>query len=186
MKKDTQKGFTLIETLVAIAIFALSITALISITARGIFDTNFAKNKLTASYLAIEGAELIRNVRDISALDNISWSTVLVQEDFLGNCYEGVDSDNKCYVDGSATDSVPNLLLCEGDCPSLNYNRDTAKFNYEFADNVNNFTSIFSRTIKIVKVDENEVRVTSRVDWLQGTRPHNIEYSFDLMPWANQ
>ena len=58
------------------------------------------------------------------------------------NCYEGVDSDNKCYVDGSATDSVPNLLLCEGDCPSLNYNRDTAKFNYEFADNVNNFTSI--------------------------------------------
>lgn len=57
-------GFTLIETLVAISIFSISILAMMAVLADGISDTNYAKTKITASYLAQEGIEYIRNMRD--------------------------------------------------------------------------------------------------------------------------
>ena len=57
-------GFTLIETLVAISIFVASVTVLLVVTGGGIKDVNSAQNKLTATYLAKEGVELIRAARD--------------------------------------------------------------------------------------------------------------------------
>jgi Tfp pilus assembly protein PilV len=67
------KGFTLVETLVAISIFTMSIIALMSVLASGISNTNYAKTKITASYLAQEGIEYARNKRDTSVLyDTIS------------------------------------------------------------------------------------------------------------------
>ncbi len=57
-------GFTLIETLVAISIFVASVTVLLVVTGGGIKDVNSAQNKLTATYLAQEGAELVRASRD--------------------------------------------------------------------------------------------------------------------------
>lgn len=66
--KQGNKGFTLVETLVAIAIFTSSIIALMAVLANGISDTNYAKKKMTATYLAQEGIEYVRNMRDTSVL----------------------------------------------------------------------------------------------------------------------
>lgn len=62
------KGFTLVETLVAISIFTGSILGLMSVLASGISNTNYAKQKMIASYLAQEGIECIRNTRDTYVL----------------------------------------------------------------------------------------------------------------------
>jgi len=62
------KGFTLVETLVAISIFTVSILGMMSILASGIADTNYAKQKITAEYLAQEGIEYVRNMRDTEVL----------------------------------------------------------------------------------------------------------------------
>ena len=62
------RGFTLVETLVAISIFSMSIIALMSILGGGISNTNYAKMKISASYLAQEGIEYVKNMRDTSAL----------------------------------------------------------------------------------------------------------------------
>lgn len=63
-------GFTLVEALVAISIFTTSILGLMTILGSGISDTNYAKNKITAEYLAQEGIEYVRNLRDTSVLYN--------------------------------------------------------------------------------------------------------------------
>jgi Tfp pilus assembly protein PilV len=62
------KGFTLVETLVAISIFTVSILGMLSVLASGISDTNSAKQKIVATYLAQEGIEYTRNQRDTAVL----------------------------------------------------------------------------------------------------------------------
>jgi type II secretory pathway pseudopilin PulG len=61
-------GFTLIETLVAVSIFTLSIIALLVVLTQGIADNNYAKRKVIAGYLAQEGIEYMRNMRDTFVL----------------------------------------------------------------------------------------------------------------------
>lgn len=64
------KGFTLVETLVAISIFTMSILGLLIVLSNGISDIGYAKKKLAASYLAQEGIEYVRNERDNAVLYN--------------------------------------------------------------------------------------------------------------------
>lgn len=59
-----KRGFTLLETLVAVAIFTIAILALLAVLSNGIASTNYAKRKITATYLAQEGVEYVRNQRD--------------------------------------------------------------------------------------------------------------------------
>ena len=61
---DRKQGFTLIETMVALAIFSVSVVSLIVMTSQGVANVSLAKNKLIASYLAQEGIEVVRNNRD--------------------------------------------------------------------------------------------------------------------------
>lgn len=67
------KAFTLVETLVAIAIFSVSILGLMSVLASSISSTNYAKQKAIATYLAQEGIECVRNMRDNYILNN-NWT----------------------------------------------------------------------------------------------------------------
>jgi type II secretory pathway pseudopilin PulG len=69
-------GFTLVETLVSISIFTMSILGLMSVLASGISDSNYAKQKMTAEYLAQEGIEYVRNIRDTNVLYNTSGAQV--------------------------------------------------------------------------------------------------------------
>lgn len=77
-KRFTQslsKGFTLIETLVAIMILSLVITSVISLTSSSIFSARYAKNEIKAMYIAQEGIDYIRNLRDSLAFQQGSWAT---------------------------------------------------------------------------------------------------------------
>lgn len=67
-QKNKKNGFTLVETLIAISIFSVSIITMMSILGSGIANTNYAKNKMVASYLAQEGIEYVRNMRDNAIL----------------------------------------------------------------------------------------------------------------------
>src|SRR3989344_5287897 len=62
--KSKNKGFTLVETLVALSIFSVSILGLLVALSQGLADTGYAKKKVAAAYLAQEGIEYIRNMRD--------------------------------------------------------------------------------------------------------------------------
>ena len=62
--KPLVSGFTLVETLIAISIFSMTIVTMMSVLGSGISDTNYAKTKIEAEYLAQEGIEYVRNMRD--------------------------------------------------------------------------------------------------------------------------
>lgn len=180
------RGFTLVETLVAIAIFAFAITGLISITAKGVFNTNFVKNKFTAGYLALEGAELARNIRDSAALSNVTWTSMMSDPQYLGGC-SGVG--NACVIDGSSVDTIPQPVPCPtpDECPFMNYRESTAMFNYEGLDPSDNRRSIFRRIIMVEEITSGtEARVVSRVEWMQGDETHAVEFVYDMLRWVGQ
>lgn len=65
-------GFTLVETLVSVSIFTVSLLAIMSVLASSIASTNYAKQKMSAAYLAQEGIEHARNIRDNHVLYDAS------------------------------------------------------------------------------------------------------------------
>ena len=75
------KGFTIVETIIAIFVFSVAITAVMAVFSRGIESTDYAKNKMIASYLAQEGIEHIRNLRDNYLFfgDPNGWADFLVK-----------------------------------------------------------------------------------------------------------
>ena len=57
------------------AIFSLALTGLITVISQGNLNINNSKLRLTATYLANEGLELIRSTRDNSVLEHLSMVT---------------------------------------------------------------------------------------------------------------
>jgi len=74
---STQKGFTLVETLVAIFVLTLSITGPLFIAQQSFTSAATARDRTTASFLAQEGIEYVRSVRDHNYLSGQDWLTSL-------------------------------------------------------------------------------------------------------------
>ncbi len=64
-------GFTLVETLVAITVLLLSIAAPLSIAANALFAAYYARDQITAYYLAEEAIEYAKNARDTTFLNDV-------------------------------------------------------------------------------------------------------------------
>ncbi len=67
--QTTQKGFTLVETLVALTILLLVIIGPMTVAQKGIQNAYFANEQVTAVFLAQEAIEAIRELRDNAALE---------------------------------------------------------------------------------------------------------------------
>jgi len=185
--KNKRDGFTLVETLVAISIFTMSILALFSVLAKGISNTNYAKTKIIASYLGQEGIEYIRNMRDTFVLYNPS-SSQAGWNDFntkLANgscqvangCY--FNADNLDYGDTTQPMIDITLTACGASCPPLSFDSSTGKYGYTGPD------SDFVRKIQITQVGSpvNEVKVFSTIYWTQGSGNYSMVFSESLFNW---
>ena len=95
-----QKGFTLVESLVAIAVFTVGISAAIFVIQQSFFVGARVKNKIIAAYLAQEVIEVIRNIRDRN------W--------IAGNVYNLADGcfyNGNCWMNGiNDSDGASNFI----------------------------------------------------------------------------
>lgn len=84
-----QEGFTIIELIIAIFILSVAIIGIYNAFSVIIVLTADASDRLTAAYLAQEGMELVRNVRDTNWLtkDSYDWA------DGLLSCEAGCQAD---------------------------------------------------------------------------------------------
>lgn len=66
-----RSGFTLLETVVALAVLLAAVVGPVSLITRGIFDFSFSKNKIVAANLAQEGIELVRAIREDNVICDV-------------------------------------------------------------------------------------------------------------------
>jgi prepilin-type N-terminal cleavage/methylation domain-containing protein len=181
-----RRGFTLVETLVAISIFSVSFLGIMSVLASSISNTTYIKQKIIASYLAQEGIEYIRNMRDTFIFyDKTSgWNNFKSK---LNSCNGagnecGFNVSHYIPLDSSFIDKCNNSNICKVYLDNGgNYNTNSAGVD-----------SGFTRKIWMMKADgssggignADEVRIYSEVKWTQGSGLHNITFFENLFNWV--
>ena len=169
-----KKGFTIIESLVAITILVATVIGTTSAIQSGISSYIFSKDQVIAFYLAQEGFEQIRNIRDENGLKGQSWLTGIAS-DSSDPCY----FDNACTVDPVAS-AVPSR--CSGGighCPVLRQDASTGFFGYNAAWPA----TIFKREIVLTPVSATEVSILVTVDWSKGTVNRQFKARENIFNW---
>ncbi len=144
----TQKrGFTLVEAMVAISILSLAVTGPLVIASKGLDSAIYAKDQITAFYLAQEAIEYVRNVRDTNRITGAAWLNGLdaCLPDASGNL-------QPCEIDARKTDftSPGAIQVCPvGTCDPLTFDADnTSSWYGMYGYGIGNPTK-FTRTITI-------------------------------------
>ena len=164
-KLKATQGFTLVETLVAITVLLLAVTGPLTIAARSLNSANFSQDQITAFYLAQEGVEAIRNIRDKNAITGQSWLSG------LENCQSG----SSCTID--STDNSVNL--CSGACPKIKYNSSSGLYGY----NAGWSDSKFTRTIQISETSSAEAVLTVTISWQSGNINRQFTVNENVLNW---
>lgn len=69
---QSKRGFTLVETLVAVSILSLSVLSAFGAVQNSLQNSSLSKDQITAFFLAQDAIEFIKNKRDENALKNLS------------------------------------------------------------------------------------------------------------------
>lgn len=153
--RATNRGFSFVETLIGIAILLTGISMPLILVYRSLEATSVARDQIVASYLAEEGVEYIRYIRDSNVLGGNSWLFRI-----LPICN---NSGTPCEIrDITNRYSNPQLKNCGGaTCNPVKYNTATGLFG-----NAGSETTVFTRAILVVEtVPNREAKVQVTVSW---------------------
>jgi Tfp pilus assembly protein PilV len=174
LESSRHSGFTLIETLFSILIFSAALISLLAISSKGISATNEVKNETMAYYLAQEGLEVVRNIRDNNFLAIQSGGSGAWTDGFLNNpdC-----STTPCHVVYTAG-SVPTLAQNSGQLSNEIY------FNAGQYANTGTEDTGFSRDITVaVGAGQDEYIITSTVNWQAKAIKKTVTLQTFLKKW---
>jgi hypothetical protein len=160
------KGFTLMEAIVAIFVITTGLVGVLSLVSQTISASTFSKDKLIAAYLAQEGIEIVRNIRDTNWLQSLSWNNGL-----------GAGEYEAAYQDSSLT-SCPSI--CDYDHNLRFLKIDGGFYGYPLSGT----ETKFKRKITIGAgpiADSMNVKV--EVFWQEKGVQHKVEAQENLYNW---
>lgn len=100
--KNFNQGFTLIELVISIFVLVVGVIGVYNSLSFAIIYTGDISSRLTAAYLAQEGIEITRNIRDNNWLSgSINW------DNELNNCQLGCEADYKTGTQEGVSGLVP-------------------------------------------------------------------------------
>lgn len=186
------KAFTLIESLVAVSILLVATAAPLYGANRAIVASGIARDRLTASYLAQEGMEYVRAMRDAEYLAVYTQSNPSGRAwyNFLnGNISGNTDTasvyqctaPNLCTLDPTVNGIAWPVAQCTSSCGPLYL---LANGTYSQTGSANQVTK-FTRTIQVQGAggSSTEELVTSRVTWSYRGTTYSVTIQDHLTPW---
>ncbi len=183
---NSKSGFTLIETLVAIAILILAIMGPLVIASNSLNSAYYANNQVTAFYLAQEGIEYMRYLRDTNFINQnnssgVAWDAGLTGCTTASPC--GIDTSN-LFVNGKALTTSLNSTNNINSFP-VQYDPSTSVYHQGPIGTYP--ASPFYRKIEVTPISSNEDKVTVTVYWSVGNlkAPAKFQITENLFNWDN-
>ncbi len=117
------KGFTLLETIVAVGLIAVGLVSALALITTSLFYISNIQDRLATANLMAEGIEAVRNIRDNNWLQNKTWNDGLADGDYQVaydsmslSLYSGgpllLDSNGLYnYTSGAATSYVRKISI---------------------------------------------------------------------------
>jgi len=176
-----KKGFTLIETMVAVFILSVALVSLLTLISNTIFYAKYAENEIIANYLMQEVVDSIKNERSSNILspNPSSW------EDFV-NKFEECNNANGCRIDAKVGSSSITPCVSNDDnvCESLIYHENPYNgsfYNYDNSDS-NGKNSGFVRKI-IISSNDHEMKMEVTVFWKSGLTNNEVSLNASVLDW---
>ena len=169
--KNKNKAFTLVEVLIAVSILTVGILSGFILVTKVLYSTAVIQERLTASFLAQEGIELVRQIRDSNFLrivngESVEWKDGLAYGNYI--------------IESKAGSQEPITLVPvdpEGGS-NFRYDNDTRIYNYTDGER-----TTFNREIKITTISEDEIRVESIMKWKTKGIDFNLTVEDHLFNW---
>lgn len=198
--KKSEAAFTLLETVVTLAIITAAVVGPLSLITRGLVAASFSKNKVIAANLAQEGIELVRVIRENNILcgllgeDGWTW-----RQDYNGT---GNLMGNNRTIDATQTFNIScngfpieNPVMNTGTCNTtpLKVN-DKGEYGYS----IDGIDTTFTRCIDISQPPSSEpsdtddtppidpqdmLDVVSTVSWNERGVTRNVQLRTRLYNW---
>ncbi|MDD5152735.1 MAG: type II secretion system protein [Candidatus Pacebacteria bacterium] len=170
LQKNQSKGFTLLETLIAISILLVAVIGPMTLLGGALNKIYYARDEMIAVNLAQEGIESVRQIRDTNMLVRGSesptpttpWDRNLASGDYI--------------VD------IGNLISC----PSCGAGGDPVVFDSPrglYRQGTSGLSTSFSRKVNISGSGD-ERTITATVTWNTGSTPGSIVISNSLLKWV--
>ncbi len=183
LKRAGGRGFTLIETVVAILILSVSLGALLTLSAGGIFSVRYARNQIVADNLNQEALEYFRNSRDTEAIRGTTWA------DWVASIPSGCFNPDGCSIDPYT--ELEKVKECDGDCPQIVFYpfSEGGFYGYENGQypmstlGVDPVVTTYIRTITMDLVTPDQLTINATIEWRNGSARKSVSQGMLLTSW---
>ncbi|OQA04136.1 MAG: hypothetical protein BWY68_00496 [bacterium ADurb.Bin400] len=201
-RRQLKRGFGVLEVLISAAIIAIILGALVSIGRASVASSKLSLQRTQASYLAQEGIEILRQIRDSRWIDGdtrTTWDDFMVNADpIIANYLErpvnpvsSLTGTVRYYIDPN-NNAYQTWYFNYGSGPLI------IKLNESAVDTTDPFnTTEFSRTVVFSKVggllpdggeanivaSKNAVKATVIVSWVYNGAAQSVTASEILTNW---
>ena len=163
-KKLKFPAFTLIEVIMVLFIISLGLVGVLSLIVQNIQSQTLNKHNLIAYQLSQEGIELIRKVRDSNWVNGVDWDTNMTEGEYFMD-----------YLD-----SAPQAVVDSVNEPKL---KISGEGYYHHDKNSSDADTNFSRSIRLIAIDDYSSYVDVSVSWGEYSRTHVYHLETVLYDW---
>ncbi len=161
MINNKEKGFTLIETMVALGILVFVLTGMVSLIILNITSAKNIEKNLIAGNLAQEALEVVRSMRDNDWLEGNDFG------DFIST------SGEEYSVQWNDTNLGRGLVV-----QPLNFDEATGIYGYDSGE-----PTIYTRQVLINQVTDKEISVLVTVEWILRSGTAQLQAESHLFDW---
>ncbi len=182
----TQKGFSLVEVLVAIAILLMSLMGPMTIATKGIQSANYVREQTTAIFLAQEGIEAFIAKRNDEAIISFASGNLATSWDWVTDTNKlpvACTSSAGCNIDFRITNPLTTAVSCSTPTNCDLY-FDATKNQARYSLDTSGASTPYRRIIKVTPVLSGDgIQIESTVSWgtrLFGTQEQSVTLTTTL------